>query len=212
MVKVKTKYGIMDMPILKQYIKEHETMQFEREFLDIIESEFYDLFIDIGAGWGYFSIPASHFCKAVLAFEPHPERFKILERNISRNKCDKVVLIKSAVGTGEIPLFINRKPLGMVGNKTKGRQESFTPFTFELKDFRTSLDSMRTLIKVDVEGNELDVIQSIGCIEEYTNLVWLIERHQTYVTEEELFKVMHPYKGELLGTRKQTSHYVFRRE
>ncbi len=51
-------------------------------------------FLDIGSNVGFFSILASQHSKAeVHAFEPHPETFKYLERNINIQRNTSNVLL-----------------------------------------------------------------------------------------------------------------------
>src|SRR5579872_6955375 len=50
-------------------------------------------FIDVGANWGYFSLLASHRIGPtgrVLALEPDPRMFEVLQANITRNSIENI--------------------------------------------------------------------------------------------------------------------------
>jgi FkbM family methyltransferase len=206
-----TKYGKIWMNVSKRYHEQHKNFEFEKYFVDILETEDYTGFIDIGAAWGYFTIVAANHCEGVAAFEPFLPRYEILKENIENLKLDNVIISKNCIGTGKKELFVGGN---MVGPKTGVRQKSVK---VEWADLGSLLDiaepDEKIIIKIDVEGNEPDVIESAGNLEQYLNHIFLIERHQrdNYgYSEEELFKIMKPFKGELLGSRAWTTHYVFR--
>lgn len=211
---VETKYGTMYMNIGAKYVKEHANMEFERGFLNIVENEDYDIFVDVGAAWGYFSIPASHFCDMVYAFEPQSKRMETLLKNIEILNIKNIYPSPLAVGTGELQLYINESMNGMVGPKGNRRfDETEVEWVSLYEVVRRYLDR-KLLVKIDVEGNELDVVKSLGDLNKIDNVVFLIERHEfpySGYSEETLLDFMKPFVGEKLGERGQTSHYVFRR-
>lgn len=203
-----TRYGKIWMNVSKRYYDEHKNFKFEKYFVDILETETYDNFIDVGAGWGYFTVVAANHCKSVVAFEPFAPRFQLLKENIAKLNLDNVIISKNCVGTGRKKVFVGGN---MIGPKTGVRQKPVRVNWVQLSDL---LDDDKTIIKIDVEGNELDVIKSAENLEKYQNHIFLIERHQrdNYgYSEELLFEFMKPFKGELLGSREWTTHYVFRR-
>lgn len=209
--KLDTRYGMMLMDINKQHLEEHRNFLFEKEFVNILETEDYTGFIDVGAGWGYFTVIAANHCEGVAAFEPFKPRFDLLEQNIETLKLDNVVISQNCVGTGNKELFVGGR---MVGPQTGVRKE---PIKVEWADLGSLLDiaepDEKVIVKIDTEGNELDVVESAGDLEQYLNHVFLIERHQRKgygYSEEELFEKMKPFKGELVGSRAWTYHYVFR--
>ena len=70
-----------------------------------------NVFVDIGANIGYYTILASRLVGKsgkVFAFEPEPSNFEILAKNVELNKCDNVVLENKAVAlkSGKLELFL----------------------------------------------------------------------------------------------------------
>jgi len=71
-----------------------------------------DTFVDVGANLGYYTVLAAKKVGAtgrVFAFEPDPESFALLKRNVARNGLDQVVLENKAAGAthGTLRLFLS---------------------------------------------------------------------------------------------------------
>jgi FkbM family methyltransferase len=87
---------------------------YEQPTRDLLERTFRpgDVFIDVGAHWGFFSLQAAtHAAGAtVIAFEPDPTNASILSTNVAENGlADKIAVVSAACGdTSEIaPLVAN---------------------------------------------------------------------------------------------------------
>jgi FkbM family methyltransferase len=118
-----------------------------------------DLFVDIGANVGSYTILASKVCKArTICVEPDPETVDLLRRNIAVNGIDgRVEVINSALGA----------ELGVI-NFTIGLGTTNRVATTDDAEVRQvpvkTLDSILkgrcpTIIKIDVEGYELEVFK-----------------------------------------------------
>lgn len=200
LAKAKNKYG--DFLILRkneQYAKGHarvcSNLKYETPVTEIMEQGDYSLFIDIGAAFGYYSLIASHYADVVLAFEPHPLRYGLLRMN-TVEKIPDIITFDKYVGEGEA--FSGRRAMSSVGNKRGNRQTPVyaetIPLSKILEDYRSFFNKGNCIIKIDVEGNELDVIDSAGDLNQYGNsLIWLVERHPWNVTKEELYERFIPY-------------------
>ena len=61
-----------------------------------------DVFVDVGANLGYFTLIASDAVGKtgrVFAFEPEPNNFSLLQKNVEVNKCANVCCERKAVST-----------------------------------------------------------------------------------------------------------------
>lgn len=126
-----------------------------------------DIFIDVGANIGVYSLLASSKINKgkIFAFEPSPKILPQLEENISlNNKDDRIVVIKKAVSqkNGFINFDINSSPdynhISYSSNKTEVlRVQSITLDKFISKN---NLKRVK-LIKIDVEGAELLVLKGL---------------------------------------------------
>lgn len=122
------------------------------------------VFIDIGANIGAFSVWAmDHGATGGHAFEPEPRNFKMLEWNVQgfENVSPmEYALDSNPTGTG-CDLYVAKSginPGNTSTRKIRGR-ESFSVNTF---NFQTLLeDSSATVVKMDCEGAEFDLLPFI---------------------------------------------------
>ena len=128
-----------------------------------------DVFLDIGANIGYFSLLAANNLPSVkvISFEPVNELFQKLNENISLNNIKNITTVNAAVGeiNEEKEMFLSAHDnLGMSsfqqpGNYT-GKKEKVKVLTID-DWFKTSGLSSIDLIKLDVEGSELAALKGM---------------------------------------------------
>ena len=181
-----------------------------------------DIFIDIGASLGQYTKVAAKFMKKgiIYAFEPDPWRYEELIKN-SR---------KWSRGYG-IPINVSNKAIGREPNTTKfyitysgwsGGLKKNPNLETHMKYYAidTEVDTLdnlfhdinNALIKIDTEGNELDIIRGATTIIENKASSFLIEIHWSILSPynidgNEIFKIFqkHGYNVEKLDH----SHYYF---
>lgn len=116
--------------------------------------------VDAGAHVGLYSLLASVFAKKVVAIEPHPVNFRILEANIVMNDIQNIVTINKALWHEETILDLYE------GENTAGHslllkeKESFSVNTITLKDIIEKFGKI-DLLKVDIEGSEFKVLERL---------------------------------------------------
>lgn len=127
-----------------------------------------NIFVDVGANIGYYSVLAGRLVGnqgSVLAFEPNPRTFTLLERNIRENGLSNVMPIQLAVGElrGQADLYLD---LHNQGNSSLGSRNVSTP------DVRVtvSMDSLdecllrstgailADVVKIDTQGAEMAIL------------------------------------------------------
>ncbi|MEP0843649.1 MAG: FkbM family methyltransferase [Phycisphaerae bacterium] len=131
-----------------------------------------DVFIDVGANVGYFSLVASRLvgpAGRVVGFEPSPRTFEVCRSNIARNNCTNVSLYPVALAdrAGELELT---EPAGGSGLATL-RPLDGTPSavvarhkvrTVALDECLSPWEADRVrLVKIDVEGAEMLVLRGM---------------------------------------------------
>ena len=130
-----------------------------------------DVFIDVGAHWGYFTfLAATHPAGnvRVIAFEPDPTNASIVFRNIQRNGlAEKVSLVAAACGDkSELTPLVSNSTMGHsirgIGLKPpflQGLAKFVSVVTLDaaLTHFPFAADA-RLIVKVDSEGFEPQVI------------------------------------------------------
>jgi FkbM family methyltransferase len=126
-----------------------------------------DVFVDVGANWGYFTLAAAHWVGAsgrVIAFEPEPRLFELLTANLALNRIQYVRPRRLAVAAGPGTL---RFAAFHADGVNWGVSRSVTPAA--LADFECpaaalddELDAAEVgpvqLTKIDVEGGEAGVL------------------------------------------------------
>ena len=139
--------------------------------------------IDIGANMGLYSYRLGQLCLGVEAFEPNPGPRAVLEAYGRRNIRIHSVALSSAEGNAKlyIPVLHGREQTGFATLQSKPMREYV-----ELDVVTRRLDSYNftnvCLIKIDVEGHELDVLRGALATVRTNRPVLLIEleeRHQS---------------------------------
>jgi FkbM family methyltransferase len=114
---------------------------------------------DIGANVGFYSLLASVLTGStghVFAFEPLPRNLSLLRRHIALNKSDNITVIDAAVARESgSTRFMNGNPASS-GICENGE---LTVRTVALDDINLPKPARVDLLKIDVEGAELSVLQ-----------------------------------------------------
>ena len=117
-----------------------------------------DLFFDIGANVGAYSILSGGFCQAqTIAIEPVPETFAKLSANIELNKIvDKVSLLNNGISdhVGSLTFSITNDTVNHV---IKGNVENGVTIDVITID-QIAEASVPSIMKIDVEGYEWFVL------------------------------------------------------
>jgi FkbM family methyltransferase len=123
-----------------------------------------DLFVDVGANIGSYTLLASGVCKArTISFEPDPQTMVLLRRNIDLNGLDgRVLLEQTAVGAedGEVEFTLGRDTCNQVTQGKAGRTQRVSMRTLDTVAGLTP----PTMIKVDVEGYEAQVFRGAQAV------------------------------------------------
>jgi len=136
-----------------------------------------DIFVDVGAHIGYYTMLASELVGPkghVFAFEPAPENYAILLRNIAstRNITAYESAVSSKSGIADFYLsFISSGDNRL--SKPSGKYDKISVKTITLDDyFSDDID----FIKIDTQGHELSVLEGMQRILRHSqNLKMLIE-------------------------------------
>jgi FkbM family methyltransferase len=125
-----------------------------------------DVVVDLGAHVGYYTLLAARRVGPegrVFAFEPHPDIFHLLVKNIDSNFYSNVTPVQKAVSneTGEAELFLQGTSTSLF-RKSENSNKSVLVQTTSLDEyFQTIEQRLRSrikLIKMDIEGAELQAM------------------------------------------------------
>lgn len=145
---------------------------------------------DIGAHVGFFSLLLSRRCRRVIAVEPEPENADRLRRNVELNGA-AVDVVEAAVGAAPGVTWLFR-----AGRESHaGVQERFDAVAVQL----TTLDELAVLfgfpdvIKLDVEGAELEALRGGGTVLDRRPIVFVEVHSQSLDDEVTRLLVAHGY-------------------
>lgn len=143
-------------------LHEFEEMSFLLHFLKKV-----DTFYDVGANIGSYTILAAGVCGAkACSFEPVPSTFNFLKENVSVNKLDEsVTLYMVAVGAaeGHIKITDALDTVNHVMQEIGDNQNTGIDVPVVSLDDITTYD-YPSLIKIDVEGYETEVLNGMNAL------------------------------------------------
>jgi FkbM family methyltransferase len=131
------------------------------------------VFIDVGANIGTFAIPAAKrvgLSGCVIAIEPSPEVFEVLRKNVALNNAGNVQLICAAAGASDGDTEFYPAPVDHFGMGSRAPQFNAAPITIHSVTLDAVVRELNLpsidLIKIDVEGFELEVLKgAVGLLD-----------------------------------------------
>jgi FkbM family methyltransferase len=153
--------------------------------------------VDVGANWGYFTLMAAELVGRsgrVLAVEPDPRMFALLQRNLSLNGLSQVDAVACAAGADRETRWLHGYADGAENRGVSriragaGTADGVTAFAVRTAPLDLLLDERNIgavdLIKIDVEGFEADVLGGMAdglATQRYRRIV--IELHPALLAE-----------------------------
>jgi FkbM family methyltransferase len=148
---------------------------------------------DVGANIGFFTILCSRLVGPngkVYAFEPIPENLATLRHNIALNGLTNVVVVEKALSssTGTAGMFVSPwSAFHSLNVDGASKQDNHGPEAGEIMVETVTLDEFVSaagvpapdLIKIDVEGAELIVVEGMAHVLESVQPLLLVELHDT---------------------------------
>lgn len=135
----------------------------------------------------------------VLAFEPNPYAFHLLEKNVNINKIENVALNKIGLSNrnGSIDFYLSHNKGSLLGsmNSKRGGDNILKIQTSPLSSFLKSENY--DLIKIDVEGAEQEIIDDLASNNKIQNFKkYVIEYHHKINKEVSQFsKFLAPFEA-----------------
>jgi FkbM family methyltransferase len=153
-IKIRTDYGTFQHPLKNPFLVYSGHEKGLREAFKIPGT-----FVDVGANVGKYSIWMSQFVEKVVAIEPDKQNIAYLKKNISLNGADNIEIIEKACYSEETELdfYIDPKDVSthsLLTRKKNARKTRVKTGTLDSLNLKNVL-----LVKIDVEGAELEVIK-----------------------------------------------------
>ena len=193
---------------------------FEQDYVDKLRQYIQpgDTVLDIGAHCGDFSLPlalAAGKQGAVVAWEPNPYVYKVLEQN-ARLNLDKtnILPVMAAVSPNDAPLTFHYSDPGLInGGSLAGISKWIHGHPYQLEVIGRNLQrwmnqncperiSKISFVKVDTEGFDLEVLKSIESILVAQNPIVHVEfyRHLNGEKRRDLWTFLHDREYSLFTT------------
>lgn len=188
-----------------------------------------DVVVDVGAHVGIFSLKASREASrgTVLAIEPYDSNFRLLTHNTMLNGAMNVLTLKIAVSNFEAmtKLYVGEASHAHTITRKRTKEESFVGkdyVSIEVSTIDALLDrlgiSKVNFIKINVEGEELQVLKGAGRILEQNDLkmVLAVDHYATEPQEviaylqERNFKTRIYYNNRFVYAQKNRSPHTVR--
>lgn len=127
-----------------------------------------DVFLDVGANIGYFSVIAASLvgdAGSVFAFEPGPGNYRLLEASASLNElAGRIHAVEAglAAGAGDARLYLSEDNLG--DHQIFATDESRDSTAIQLlngSDYLGSRLERIDLLKIDTQGSEYSVVEGL---------------------------------------------------
>ena len=146
-----------------------------------------DIFIDVGANIGVYSLLASSKVKSgeIYALEPVPKNYSRLEENLKLNNITNAIAYPLAAfsSQGVVTMDLADEDC-MASITTKKSTSNVNVQTDTLDNIFASMLNRMKLIKLDAEGAELDILRgATNLITSPTPPVWLLDYYTKDVSQ-----------------------------
>lgn len=174
-----------------------------------------DVFIDVGANVGYYSMMAGVAGVKTYAIEPNPYLEQLLKSSIEFNKLSNVELITKAVGSrkrAKAPLCIPYKHSGAayIGKEAVDNSRVVDISIDTLDNLFKDMSGQNILVKVDAEGSEPHVWKGSKALRQNNSVTWVLEwqrdRKGSQTFLQELLDLGPVYVVDYEGTLQEVSY------
>lgn len=177
------------------------TPDFEPWMFDYLKPKFGDIFLDVGAHIGKYSLQVADKIGengSVIAVEPMPECYKALEENIVLNKFNNIIPLNFAAWDKDciLKLFIGDK----MGHNSIKSNMGLGYLDVKARELDGLLEEMKVervdWIKIDVEGSEYEVLRGLKKTLEENDPKFIVE-------------VKEPNKKKVLDMMKKSNYSIY---
>lgn len=157
-----------------------------------------DTVVDVGANIGYFTLLAARLAGSkgkVYSFEPEPNNYSMVLKNVALNRCENVVAVQNAVSNenGTVKLYLSKTDIGAHTLREDHDHPQFDGGqggdyveveATTLDEFFKDKKHKVNVIKMDMEGAEMMALQGMSSlIRDNKDLKMFIEFYPAAIRE-----------------------------
>jgi len=123
-----------------------------------------DIIMDIGANCGDMPLKWGLLSKEIHSYEPMPDTFDILRRNVTGNNLSNCKIYEAAIGYGEeeINIWFNLEKNHTHATASTVTKRTRNSIAVKKIDFSTEVKRIQpTIIKIDIEGGEREILDNV---------------------------------------------------
>jgi len=149
-----------------------------------------DVVLDVGANIGYYTLIFAKLVGdkgKVFAFEPDPDNFNLLKKNVAINGYKNVILIPKAVSSKSERVRLNIDNENKSGHsiiQTDRNQEYIEIDSICLDDYFVDYDGKVNFVKMDIEGFEGEAIRGMTSILRNSDKIGIMMEFFPYLIEK----------------------------
>lgn len=145
---------------------------------------FFDLGANIGMATLYFKwrYPSSN----IHAFEPDPDTFQVLKRNIENNGLKGVELHNIAIGgtTGAVTFYTNASASGSLRMSVGRERAEGKKMSVPMETLSSFLTTKDVYVKMDTEGSETETIKELKASGKISNIKEMVIEYHHRINSE----------------------------
>jgi len=154
-----------------------------------------DIAIDCGANVGLFTRKMAATGATVYAFEPDPYAFEILQQRLKTVPNVKLSNVAVGIGAAQVQLFRSvefetdpeAKTISSSLFLSKGNMDQYASITIEQIDLCSFIASLRSdihILKLDIEGAEVPILERLIEMDLIKNMKYIfVETHEKQIPE-----------------------------
>lgn len=125
-----------------------------------------DVFIDVGANLGAYTLNLSDHFRKIVSFEPLPVASHILRANVMINNIKNCNIVDKAVGNFNGKAVLNLDPKDTGKSSLIKKENHLGEYEVDIVTLDSYFSNFRdiSMIKIDVEGSELEVLEGAKLI------------------------------------------------
>ncbi len=188
--------------------------------IEVLLHEYYPinrLYLDIGANYGLRSLYYAAMGRQCYLFEPNINCIEITKRLIKENFLTNIEIVNCVVGNESKNVEFHLSKNTYLSSLSKSHSANYNDFlkTIDMKmirldDFLFDRDILRkvSLVKIDVEGFEFDVLKGALNLFKSNDLNVIIEVLENSIDRFEIFKFMKSLGFEIFGILKSHTRII----